>query len=134
MLATNPVLVATGMTFLIPAVAALHGNAIIAAIASLNLMATTIVYHWSKDQDYYWIDQIAIFLYIVAIVYEAFFKRRMFHQILVGVICIYTTCLHHYGYMHTCYIWDDDCSTATHHHAAMHFVAALAGALTFLVE
>ncbi len=113
-------------------IAALQSDAIYAAIAAANLTVTSFLYHMTKDVNYFWIDQIAIYLYIVAAVYEAFFKRKMFHQILVGTITIYSICVYHYGYMNTCYIWDTDCSLSSAHHAGMHCVAALAGTIGFL--
>jgi hypothetical protein len=134
MLVMNPVLMATSASFLLPMLAALHSDSLYAAIVCGNMAVTSFIYHWSKDPYYYWIDQVAIFLYMVAAVYEAFFKKQQLHQILVGAICIYATALHHFGYAYTCYIWDDDCSVATQHHAGMHFVSAIAGALTFLME
>ena len=134
MLVMNPVLMATSASFLLPMLAALHSDSLYAAIVCGNMAVTSFIYHWSKDPYYYWLDQVAIFLYMVAAVYEAFFKKRRLHQILVGAICIYATSLHHFGYAYTCYIWDDDCSVATQHHAGMHFVSAIAGALLFLME
>jgi hypothetical protein len=132
MLTANPVLMATSLTFLMPMLAALHSDSLLAAIVCGNMAVTSFIYHWFKDPTYFWIDQIAIVLYMIAGVYEAFFKKQTFHQIVVGAICLYTTCLHHFGYAYTCYIWDDDCSVATQHHAGMHFVSAIAATLIFL--
>lgn len=130
----NPILALSSLAYLFPMVAALHSNAMYAAVASANLVATSVIYHSTKDRYYFWVDQVAVYLYVVAAVYEAIFKRKMFHQILVAIMSVYSTCIYHYGYMHTCYIWDTDCSTSTQHHAALHIVSALAGGLTFLME
>ncbi len=132
--APNRVLMLSSLSFLMPMMAALYANAMYAAVAAANLMVTSVIYHMTKDVYYFWVDQVAIYLYIVAAVYEVFFKRKMFHQILVGMLAIYSTCLHHYGYMNTCYIWDNDCGLSSAHHAGLHFVSALAGTLAFLVE
>ena len=135
MLIANPVLMATSLSFLLPMLAALHADSLPAAVVCGNMAVTSFIYHWSKDPYYWWIDQFAIFMYMIATVYEAFFKRQSsFPQIIVGAICVYATCLHHFGYAYTCYIWDDDCSVATQHHAGMHFVSAIAAVLLFLVD
>lgn len=112
--------------------AALHSDLLYASVACGNMAVTSFIYHWSKDPYYFWIDQFSIFLYMIAAVYEAFFRKQTFHQIVVGAICVYTTCIYHLGYAYTCYIWDDDCSVATQHHAGMHFVSAIAAILIFL--
>lgn len=130
--APNRILMVSSLSFLMPMLAAFHADAVYAAIAAANLVVTSVLYHMTKDVYYFWVDQAAIFLYVVAAVYEAFFKRKMFHQILVGVLTIYSTCLYHYGYMNTCYIWDEDCGLSSAHHAGLHFVSALAGAIAFL--
>ena len=134
MLETNPVLMASSLLFLLPMCAALRGDSMYAAIATANLTVTSVIYHWSKDPYYFWIDQIAIFLYVVAVVYEAFFRKQMFHQILVGALTVYIMCIHHYGYLQTCYIWDADCTLATQHHVGMHFIGSMGGMLTFLLD
>jgi hypothetical protein len=134
MFTANPVLMATSLSFLLPMLAALHADSFLAAVACGNMAVTSFIYHWSKDPYYFWIDQVAILLYMITIVYEVVFKGDTFHHIMVGAICVYTTCLHHFGYAYTCYIWDDDCSVATQHHAGMHFVSAIAAVLIFLTK
>ena len=134
MLDANPVLMSSSLLFLLPMFAALRSDSTYAAVASANLTVTSVIYHWSKDPGYFWIDQIGIFLYVVAMVFEAFFRKQMFHQILVGAITIYSMCIYHYGYMQECYIWDVDCKTATQHHVGMHFIGAMGGLLTFILD
>lgn len=132
--APNRVLMASSLAFLLPMMAALRTDSMYAAAVSGNLAVTSFLYHMTKDVHYFWVDQAACFLYIVAFVYEVFFKRHFFHQILVAAITVYTMTIYHYGYLHQCYIWDSDCSMSSAHHAGMHIVAALAGAATFLTE
>jgi hypothetical protein len=132
--APNRILMLSSLCFLFPMLAALHSNAVVAAVAAANLTVTSVIYHMTKDVYYFWVDQVAIYLYVVAAVYEAFFKRKLFHQVVVGALCVYSTSLYHYGYMNTCYIWDTDCSLSSAHHAGLHVVGALAGAITFLAE
>lgn len=114
--------------------AALKGGSMYTAAVSGNLAVTSFFYHMTKDVHYFWVDQVACFLYIVAAVYEVSFHKKLFHQVLVAAIAIYTMTIYHYGYLNQCYIWDSDCSLSSAHHAGMHIVAALAGAVTFLVE
>jgi hypothetical protein len=132
--APNRVLMLTSLSYLMPMLAALHSNAVYASVASGNLMVTSVLYHMTKDVHYFWVDQAAVYLYVVAAVYEVFFKRRSVHHVAVGVLCIYVTAVYHIGYVNSCYIWDADCSLSTAHHAGLHFVGALAGALAFLSE
>jgi hypothetical protein len=132
--APNRVLMASSMAFLLPMLAALKANSMYAAAVSGNLVVTSFIYHMTKDVHYFWVDQVACFFYVVAFVYEVFFKKHFFHQILVAMITIYTMTIYHYGYLNQCYIWDSDCSMSSAHHAGMHIVAALAGATTFLTE
>lgn len=132
--APNRTLMMSSLCFLLPMIVSLHADSIYAAAVSGNLMVTSVLYHMTKDIHYFWIDQIAIYLYVVAAVYEALFKQKMFHQVLVGAIMIYATFLYHYGYMNTCYIWDTDCTLSSAHHAGLHVISALAGAITFLKE
>lgn len=132
--APNRILMLSSLCFLFPMMTALHSNAVIAAVAAANLTVTSVIYHMTKDVYYFWVDQMAIYLYVVAAVYEAFFTGKVFHQVVVGVLCIYSISLYHYGYMNTCYIWDTDCSLSSAHHAGLHVVGALAGAITFLAE
>lgn len=132
--APNRVLMASSLIFLLPMLAALKANSIYGAAVSGNLAVTSFLYHMTKDVHYFWVDQAACFLYIVAFVYEVFFNKRMVYQILVGAITIYTTMIYHYGYLNQCYIWDSDCSLSSAHHAGLHIVSALAGAITFLTE
>lgn len=132
--APNRILMISSMAFLLPMIAALRSGSMFAAAVSGNLMVTSFLYHMTKDVHYFWVDQAACFLYVVAAVYEVFFNRRMFHQILVAAITIYTMTVYHYGYLNHCYIWDSDCSLSSAHHAGMHIVGALAGAVTFLIE
>lgn len=132
--APNRVLMLTSLSYLMPMLAALHSNALYAAIACGNLVVTSVIYHMTKDIHYFWVDQVAVYLYVVAAVYEVLFKRKAFHQVAVGVLCVYATAIYHIGYVNSCYIWDTDCSLSTAHHAGMHFVGALAGALAFLSE
>jgi len=132
--APNRVLMLTSLSYLMPMLAALHSNALYAAIASGNVVVTSVLYHMTKDVNYFWVDQVAVYLYVVAAVYEIVFKGKEFYQVVVGVLCIYATAVYHIGYVNTCYIWDTDCSLSTAHHAGMHFVGALAGALAFLGE
>jgi hypothetical protein len=128
----NPILMASSLAYLIPMIAALQSNAFYAAVVSANLMVTSVLYHWSKDPHYFWVDQVAVYLYLVAAVYESFFKGKTSHQILVAVMGVYATCVYHFGKAHECYVWDTDCSVATQHHAAMHMVSAVAGSTLFL--
>jgi hypothetical protein len=114
--------------------AALRYDFMFAAAASGNLMVTSFLYHMTKDVHYFWVDQAACFLYVVAAVHASFFYKRRFHQILVAAIMIYTTTVYYYGYLNQCYIWDSDCSMSSAHHAGMHVTSALAGAITFLVD
>lgn len=130
--APNRVLMLTSLSFLMPMMTALHANAVYAAIAAANLTVTSVFYHMTKDVYYFWIDQLAIYLYIVAAVYEVFFKEKFVYQILVGALAVYSMTLHQYGYFNSCYIWDEDCVTSSAHHAGLHFVSALAGAIAFL--
>jgi len=132
--APNRILMASSLTFLLPMMAALRANAMYAAAVSGNLAVTSFLYHMTKDIHYFWVDQAACFLYVVAFVYEVFFKKQFFYQILVAAITVYTMTIYHYGYLNQCYIWDSDCSLSSAHHAGMHVVAALAGAMTFLTE
>jgi len=132
--APNRILMASSLTFLLPMMAALRANAMYAAAVSGNLAVTSFLYHMTKDIHYFWVDQAACFLYVVAFVYEVFFKKQFFYQILVAAITVYTMTIYHYGYLNQCYIWDSDCSLSYAHHAGMHVVAALAGAMTFLTE
>ena len=122
------------MAFLLPMFAALKADSMYAAAVSGNLVVTSFIYHMTKDIHYFWVDQVAIFLYVVAFVHEVCFKKRMIHHILVAAITIYATTIYHYGYMNQCYIWDSDCSLSSAHHAGLHTVSALAGAITFLTE
>lgn len=132
--APNRILMASSLTFLLPMMAALKANSVYAAAVSGNLAVTSFFYHMTKDIHYFWIDQLACFLYVVAAVYEVFFHKKLFHQVLVGGITVYTMVIYHYGYLNQCYIWDSDCSLSSAHHAGMHVVSALAGAVTFLVD
>lgn len=132
--APNRILMFSSLTFLLPMVAALKADSVYAAAVSGNLAVTSFLYHMTKDVHYFWVDQAACFLYIVAFVYEVAFKKHLFHQVLVAILAIYTMTVYHYGYLNQCYIWDSDCSLSSAHHAGMHVVAALAGAITFLVE
>jgi hypothetical protein len=132
--APNRILMASSMAFLIPMMASLKANSMYAAAVCGNLVVTSFIYHMTKDVYYFWVDQVAVFLYVVAFVYEVFFNKRMVHQILVGILTIYATTIYHYGYLNQCYIWDSDCSLSSAHHAGMHIVSALAGAMTFLTE
>ena len=132
--APNRVLMASSLAFLLPMMTALRANSMYAAAVSGNLVVTSFLYHMTKDIHYFWVDQSACFLFVVAFVYEVFFHKQMFHQILVSIITIYTMSIYHYGYLNTCYIWDSDCSLSSAHHAGMHIVGALAGAITFLTE
>jgi hypothetical protein len=125
---------ASSLVFLLPMMAALKADAMYAAAVSGNLAVTSFLYHMTKDVHYFWVDQLACFLYVVAAVYEVFFHKKLFHQVLVGGITVYTMVIYHYGYLNHCYIWDSDCSLSSAHHAGMHVVAALAGAITFLVD
>lgn len=132
--APNRILMASSLVFLLPMMAALKADATYAAAVSGNLAVTSFLYHMTKDVHYFWVDQLACFLYVVAAVYEVFFHKKLFHQVLVGGIAVYTMVIYHYGYLNHCYIWDSDCSLSSAHHAGMHVVAALAGAITFLVD
>ena len=132
--APNRILMASSLAFLLPMMAALKNDSIYAAAVSGNLAVTSFLYHMTKDVHYFWIDQAACFFYIVAFVYEVMFNKRLFHQILVAIIAIYTITIYHYGYLNQCYIWDSDCSLSAAHHAGMHVVSALAGTITFLVD
>lgn len=132
--APNRILMASSLSFLLPMMAALKADAIYAAAVCGNLVVTSFLYHMTKDVNYFWVDQAAVFLYIVAFVYEVFFHKKAFHQVLVAMLTIYITVIYHYGYMNRCYIWDSDCSMSGAHHAGMHVIAALAGASTFLTE
>lgn len=132
--APNRILMASSLVFLLPMMAALKADATYAAAVSGNLAVTSFLYHMTKDIHYFWVDQLACFLYVVAAVYEVFFHKKLFHQVLVGGIAVYTMVIYHYGYLNHCYIWDSDCSLSSAHHAGMHVVAALAGAITFLVD
>lgn len=132
--APNRILMASSIAFLLPMAAALKADAMFAATASGNLMVTSFLYHMTKDVHYFWVDQVACFLYVVAAVHVVFFYKRTFHQILVGVIVVYTMTIYHYGYLNQCYIWDSDCSLSSAHHAGMHIIGALAGAITFLTD
>jgi hypothetical protein len=132
--APNRILMASSLVFLLPMMAALKADAMYAAAVSGNLAVTSFLYHMTKDVHYFWVDQLACFLYVVAAVYEVFFHKKLFHQVLVGGITVYTMVIYHYGYLNHCYIWDSDCSLSSAHHAGMHVVAALAGAITFLVD
>lgn len=132
--APNRVLMLTSLSYLMPMLAALHSNALYAAIASGNVVVTSVLYHMTKDVHYFWVDQAAVYLYVVAAVYEIVFKGKEVYQVVVGVLCIYAVAIYHIGYVNSCYIWDSDCSLSTAHHAGMHFVGALAGALAFLSE
>jgi len=132
--APNRILMASSLFFLLPMMSALKANATYAAAVSGNLAVTSFLYHMTKDVHYFWIDQAACFLYVVAFVYEVVFHKKFFHQVLVSAITIYTMTIYHYGYLNQCYIWDSDCSLSSAHHAGMHVVAALAGAITFLTE
>lgn len=132
--APNRILMASSLAFLLPMIAALKSDSMYAAAVSGNLAVTSFFYHMTKDVHYFWVDQFACFLYIVAAVYEVMFHKKVFHQVLVGVITIYTTVIYHYGYLNQCYIWDSDCSLSSAHHAGMHIVSAIAGAITFLVD
>lgn len=132
--APNRILMASSLMFLLPMMAALKADALYTAAVSGNLAVTSFLYHMTKDVHYFWIDQLACFLYIVATVYEVFFHKKLFHQVLVGGITIYATVIYHYGYLNQCYIWDSDCSLSSAHHAGMHIVSALAGAITFLTD
>lgn len=130
----NRILMASSLVFLLPMMAALKADAIYTAAACGNLVVTSFLYHMTKDVNYFWVDQIACFLYVVATVHEVFFHKKLFHQVLVGAITVYTMVIYHYGYLNHCYIWDSDCSLSSAHHAGMHIVAALAGAITFLTD
>ena len=132
--APNRVLMMSSLAFVLPMLTALRANSMYAAAVSGNLVVTSFLYHMTKDIHYFWVDQAACFLFVVAFVYEVFFHKKMFHQILVAIITIYTMTIYHYGYLNQCYIWDSDCSMSSAHHAGMHFVSALAGAITFLTE
>lgn len=132
--APNRILMASSLSFLLPMIAALKADSMYAAAVSGNLAVTSFLYHMTKDIHYFWVDQFACFLYVVAAVYEVVFHKKLFHQVLVGAITIYTTVIYHYGYLNQCYIWDSDCSLSSAHHAGMHIVSALAGAVTFLVD
>jgi len=132
--APNRILMASSLIFLLPMMAALKADAIYAAAVCGNLVVTSFFYHMTKDVNYFWVDQAAIFLYVVAFVYEVMFRKHMFHQILVGILTIYATTIYHYGYLNHCYIWDSDCSLSSAHHAGLHIVSALAGAITFLMD
>jgi hypothetical protein len=132
--APNRILMASSMAFLFPMIAALRANSMYAAAVSGNLVVTSFLYHMTKDVHYFWVDQAACFLYVVAFVYEVFFKKQFFHQMLVAMITVYTMTIYHYGYLNQCYIWDSDCSMSSAHHAGMHIVGAFAGAATFLTE
>jgi hypothetical protein len=132
--APNRVLMMSSLMFILPMLTALRSDCMYAAAVSGNLIITSFLYHMTKDIHYFWVDQAACFLYVVAFVYEVFFHRKMFHQILVAIITIYTMTIYHYGYLNQCYIWDSDCSMSSAHHAGMHTVGALAGAITFLTD
>lgn len=132
--APNRILMASSLAFLLPMMAALKADAVYTAAVCGNLMVTSFLYHMTKDVNYFWVDQIACFLYVVAAVYEVFFHKKAFHQVIVGAITIYTMTIYHYGYLNHCYIWDSDCSLSSAHHAGMHIVGALAGAITFLID
>jgi hypothetical protein len=130
----NEVLMFTSLSYLFTMFAALHGNDMFAATAAGNLAVTSFLYHMTKDIHYFWIDQIAVYLYAVATIHAALFKGTSIHKAIVAGTVLYSIFIYHAGYMYTCYIWDPDCHTATSHHAAMHFIPALAGILTFLIE
>lgn len=132
--APNRVLMASSLVFLLPMMAALKVDAVYTAAVSGNLAVTSFLYHMTKDVHYFWVDQVACFLYVVAFVYEVFFHKKTFHQVLVAMITIYTMMIYHYGYLNHCYIWDSDCLLSSAHHAGMHIVGALAGAITFLTD
>jgi hypothetical protein len=130
----NNVLMLTSLSYLLTMLAALHGNDMFAATASGNLAVTSFIYHMTKDIHYFWVDQAAVYLYAVATIHAALFKGTTFHKAIVAGTVLYSIFVYHVGYAYTCYIWDPDCHIATSHHAAMHFIPALAGLLTFLIE
>jgi hypothetical protein len=115
-------------------VAALKADSMYAAAVSGNLVVTSFLYHMTKDVHYFWIDQAAVFLYVVAFVHEVCFRKQTFYHILVSMIAVYAVTIYHYGYMNSCYVWDVDCSLSSAHHAGLHIVSALAGAITFLTD
>lgn len=130
----NRVLMLTSLAYLVTMVAALYGNDMFAAAASGNLAVTSFIYHMTKDIHYFWVDQVAVYLYAVAATHAALFKGTTFHKALVGGIVLYSIFLYHVGYAYTCYTWDPDCHLATSHHAGMHFIPAFAGIMTFLID
>lgn len=132
--APNRILMASSLMYMLPMLAALKMNSIYTAAVCGNLVVTSFIYHMTKDVNYFWVDQVAVYLYVVAAVYESFFKRKMLHQIIVAAVSVYAITIYHYGYLNQCYIWDSDCSLSSAHHAGMHIISALAGAITFLTE
>jgi hypothetical protein len=130
--APNRILMASSLSFLLPMMAALKADAVYTAAVCGNLVVTSFLYHMTKDVTYFWIDQVAVFLYVVAFVYEVLFHKKKLYQVLVAIVTVYVTVIYHYGYLNECYIWDSDCSLSSAHHAGMHVIASLAGAITLL--
>ena len=130
----NRALMLTSLTYLLTMLAALHGNDMFAATASGNLAVTSFIYHMTKDIHYFWVDQVAVYLYAVAAINAAIFRGKVVHKSLAACTVLYSIFVYHVGNVYTCYTWDPDCNVATSHHAGMHFVGALAGILTFLIE
>jgi hypothetical protein len=125
--APNPLLATTGMLYGLPMLTSLHANAWYAAVASANLMVSSVLYHSTKDMYYFWVDQIAIYCYVVIGVYEVLFRKSMYHHILLCMLGVYT------AYLYPFHVMNEEYTTSTYHHAAMHAITAGVGALIFLV-
>jgi hypothetical protein len=117
----NPILVASSLLFIIP-VAMAKDWAVFNVSMFLALISS--MYHATKNLTLFWVDQVAVYIYVIYISY----RLNMIGKNLEWFIPIlYSTIVYHIGYLNKRFIWSTNPMEANISHVSMHLSAVYPG-------
>jgi len=120
---SEPILVLSGLSYLIPAYRAYHGGNMEMLVACGFLTFTTVGFHYSRNDYFFAIDLIAIINFLVAD-YKAALVSGRYAEAVFFLSTIYSLTSYFLGRQYKIMSFDPDWNTQMFWHALMHVSSA----------